>query len=311
MTALLAEVCRRAAAADASALVTCDEVEAWPPDVRAALTAAQIVTPSTNATAVLCDACEDGHVEIPEVATLTATGVERAYIPCPSYGRVAVDRRRLERWRCDAGAIAGTLGRLLQARECTSFYGTGWRLGLIPIAGATWQTVVLATPDATTPEKLRRFTRPLVLAMDDTFDTDGVLVLTAARVLRVVDGALACDWRHLEEACGSAALAVAVPTSSSAREPTTRGRPAGTGLGVLLDCWTTCHSLHASFLSMHDFYVAAERYLRAHPEILSPLPPRASFSARRSEGKATRNRLGRCTWKACATPPTPSDLISD
>ncbi len=307
---LLDDVCFRAAAGGDAAFVGYDEISEWPEAGRGVLLTAGILRPAQPVTSIVCDACYDGHIEVPEVIELPGAP-PRAYIPCPSYGRAAVDLARLKRWHCDAEAIALSLSRLLQASDgAAELAGVGWRLGPVGIAGAQWQAIVVADFTQHTREKLRRFRRPLALALDGALALDDILVLPAARVLRIEDKALGCDWRYLESECAASARPGAAGSSLVA-PPLTRGRPVGRGLGALLDCWIACHRLDNGFLNIHDFYIAVERYLQKHRNLLSPLPPLASFTARRSEGKAKRARTGHCNWVGCAKAPLPSDLVSD
>lgn len=124
--------------ADASEPCFCaDEIMRWPEGAERQLQNAGIIRRDDNVTSVVCDACDEGHVE--EVVTIVhpAGSTPRAYMHCPEAGPVRVPLERLTQWAVDfamlADAVASALDLAGELEEVVS--GRIWYLGKTTIAG--------------------------------------------------------------------------------------------------------------------------------------------------------------------------------
>lgn len=114
-----------------------DEVTRWPEGIERQLMDAGIIRRDDNATCVVCDACDEGHVE--EVATIVgpAGSPPRAFIHCPDAGRVAVPLERLNQWVIDFQGLASAISRGLNLTGTTDEVVPGrlWTFGIAPLGG--------------------------------------------------------------------------------------------------------------------------------------------------------------------------------
>jgi len=114
-----------------------DEASKWDSSVAAGLIRAGLLRLADNATTVVCDACEDGHVEEVVYIRSPRGTSSRAYIHCPQNGRVEVPLQRLKQWVINfeglAAAIATGLDLAGAVEEIVA--GHTWFLGKATIAG--------------------------------------------------------------------------------------------------------------------------------------------------------------------------------
>jgi hypothetical protein len=119
------------------AVIDGDDVLAWPPGWLECLERRGLVRQIESARCVPCDACEVGHVEDVVCIESPPGTPMRAYILCPTEGRVNVPLERLRQWRSDfpglASAIAGGLSLSGGVDEVVP--GRIWSLGRTTIAG--------------------------------------------------------------------------------------------------------------------------------------------------------------------------------
>lgn len=295
-----------AAAPRGVVLLSHDEVEAWSRPLFDALLDAGVVSEAQPSLTVRCDACDEGHVETPEVVGDGRS--RRAYVVCPRYGRVWVDLARLRQWRCDLEMFASAFSRLLGLTQAPTRVAEGsvFRLGPLPVAGATWQTFLATSPSELTgfTRRYRRLLAFVLVSSPTQLEPPSVPV---SQLLTIDRGRLACDWRYLESEC-----AVLEPSAQTPGHDGTRrgGRRPGTSFGALLDCWMTCGALGDRFDSPSDAYNAIEAYLDRHPRPDVQPPIRARYSSARSYAVTARKKQSRCTWRSHPEP-LPSELVSE
>ena len=82
-----------------------DEVAEWRAGLLDQLVADDILTPTSNATSVTCDACGDDHGELVQFVEYPPGSELRMYIPCPENGRVRVSLDRLHRWTVNLDVV--------------------------------------------------------------------------------------------------------------------------------------------------------------------------------------------------------------
>jgi hypothetical protein len=291
----------------AAGVVGADEVADWPPSLLVAAQRAAWFRPATPAQTADCDACDGDHAS--DVLWVDSES-DRAYIDCPSVGRVAIDTARLVRWHIDDGGVASWLARELGVRAAPEIAMSGlWRLGGTRLAGVRRAVFLMiggvstqAITDAT-----KRTRAPLVFSCAPVVHGLDVPTFRLADLVVVRDERLAIDRQLLEELCDDVLTSPA--TLPAASTSTSSGRPSGRTMGSMLDCWFTCHNLGDGFDSPHEAYVAIDRSLSLHPPSDMAVLPTGRYSSARSRAGTRRSKLGRCTWWRCAEGP-PSDLLS-
>jgi hypothetical protein len=119
------------------AVINGDEVLAWPAGWLECLERAGLVRPIESATCVSCDACEAGHVEDVVCIESPPGTPMRAYIVCPTVGRVNVPLERLLQWRIDFQGLARAVAGGLSLSGCVEEVVPDriWSLGRTTIAG--------------------------------------------------------------------------------------------------------------------------------------------------------------------------------
>ena len=188
------------------------ELAAWPEGHAGMLIAAGLLRRDDNATTVVCDACQEGHVEEVVLVESPPGSPVRAYIHCPEAGRVAVPMDSLKQWIVDfhglarAAAIgldlAGEVEEIVRARL--------WLLGKATIGGrsrdvflargATW----IDAPSAFGAcERLNASKGALVLVpgevpSHDVWTGEAPAVVALKLVARLEEDRLTFDRDHLE-----------------------------------------------------------------------------------------------------------------
>ena len=79
-------------------IVIADEQTTWPDGLLRELVADGTLTPIENAKSVACDSCGCDHVEVVEYIKSSPSSELRAFISCPTSGRVPAPLTRLRRW---------------------------------------------------------------------------------------------------------------------------------------------------------------------------------------------------------------------
>ena len=189
-----------------------DEVSAWPDDHERLLTEAEIIQYDDNANTVICDACQDGHVEKVEMIRSHQGTSVRAYITCPEAGRVPVALSRLRQWVINfsgmANAVSTGLGLAGAVEEIV--LSRLWSVGKGTLGGQS-REVFLARgtrwSDApgifSSCERLNAARGALVLVPGDVppkavWSGDSPYVVQLKMLVRLENGRLAFDQQHLE-----------------------------------------------------------------------------------------------------------------
>lgn len=162
-----------------------DDLVQLPRGARDALFAAGLLTPCQTAQSVVCDACNEDHVE--EVDAVTCpNGSTFMFIHCPEYGCIEVEPERLRQWTPRYGAaaelLAETFGATGGCRETVP--GRLWDLGRAAVAG---QSRPLWLARRITPDLAARLPadRVSVLFVLGTLPGDGRIRIAPERVFEV------------------------------------------------------------------------------------------------------------------------------
>jgi hypothetical protein len=122
------------------------------PQVVTRLTELGVLRPASTATHVICDACDEHHVEC-VIPIKYPSGQTRFFIRCPENGRVEVSRDRLLQLAVDYTPLLAALAKALSAQEPIAEVVPRrvWNLGRVSLAGKSkpiWAARGLAWPDA-------------------------------------------------------------------------------------------------------------------------------------------------------------------
>ena len=124
-----------------------DEVATWPSGLLSQLVADDVLTPTSNATSVTCNACGDDHVELVQFVEAPPGSELRAYIACPDNCRVRVPLDRLRQWSVNLEVV--------QASADFEPSSSGFKLPDDVTITSTSSTEFLPTPSADGPKGLR------------------------------------------------------------------------------------------------------------------------------------------------------------
>ncbi len=126
------------------AVVTVQEVADWPTGAFDTLLEERLLVPVQPARSVTCDGCHEDHVEEVEFISEPPGTPQRAYIFCPTVGRVAVEPDLLRQWSVDARGIASAIARFLVQREPRSepVLSRVWEIGPTDLHPALCDVVV-------------------------------------------------------------------------------------------------------------------------------------------------------------------------
>ena len=290
---------------DAGIVIADDLVEA-PDDALRMLKTNGWLMPTGPAVTVWCDGCDESHAEVPTLIRRSDQEPPRAYITCPTVGRVAVDLERLRQWQPDANAIARSVAELLGTTGLAAVSdGRLWALGRVPVAGAEYRAFIgrgrsWADGDGMVAAPTRRYKRSILFVLASHALASGArpIELPLRDYLELDGEDLKFDWRRLEELCAdvSATTGDALPTRGLT--PIRRvGRPRGRYFGALLDCWFQCSMLQDRFDTVGEAYDAIQRYLAHNPRHDVDLPEPMKWISSWSYAKAQRRRQNdKCCW---------------
>jgi len=129
-----------------------EDLDGVPPQIRTRLTQLKILRPSATASHVVCDACDEQHVEC-VIPIKYPGGQTRFFIRCPENGRIEVPRERLLQWAVDYTPLLAALAKALcaQGQMAEVVPRRVWNLGRASLAGKSkpiWAVRGLAWPDA-------------------------------------------------------------------------------------------------------------------------------------------------------------------
>src|SRR5262249_13853342 len=131
------------------------------------------VKPASNAITISCDSCDVDHVEEIIYPDVPAGAELRAYIPCPSVGRVFIPSERLLCWSVDHAALARWVAEHLEVAGDVqeSVRERLWLLGKLTVAGQSRDIFLgrgVAWPDAATvleAPRLQHAVLPIVFTL--------------------------------------------------------------------------------------------------------------------------------------------------
>ena len=101
-----------------------DEVAEWRAGLLDQLVADDILTPTSNAKSVTCDACGDDHGELVQFVEYPPGSELRTYIACPKYGRVRVPLDRLHRWSVNLDVVFAPQDDVVDRSSTSQFDAT-------------------------------------------------------------------------------------------------------------------------------------------------------------------------------------------
>jgi len=206
----LAEVWTRADASEAR--FSFEEVSSWPMEQEVILCRAGIIRRDDNTTAVICDACHEGHVEEVVLVESPPGSPIRAYLHCPEAGRVAVPLERLKQWAVDFNGLAAAVAKGLDLAGQVEEVAPGrlWSLGKTTIGGrsrdiflargATWIDApgVFGACERLNASKGALVLVPGDMPPQDAWTSNPPAVVPLKLVARLEDRCLALDKDHLE-----------------------------------------------------------------------------------------------------------------
>jgi len=131
---------------------TAEDLAGVPPQLVNRLTELGVLRPASTATHVICDACDEHHVEC-VIPIKYPGGQTRFFIRCPENGRIEVPRERLLQWTVDYAPLLAALAKVLSAQGPIAEVVPRrvWNLGRASLAGKSkpiWAARGLAWPDA-------------------------------------------------------------------------------------------------------------------------------------------------------------------
>lgn len=219
-----------------------DEIGPGGKEAAEPLIRAGMVAQSTNAVSVVCDACDDGHVEEIVFLESPANSGIRHYISCPQNGRVRVPPYRIAQWALDfralGRAVASGLELAGQVEEVVadriwllgkgSFSGRAREIFLA--RGLTWTDAARIIGSAT---RLHAASNAVVLVAgaippDAIWNGDKPRILALSAIASLENGKLSIDRDHLASALiegrrkASAVAAQSFPTPQGTTWPEVR-----------------------------------------------------------------------------------------
>ena len=129
-----------------------EDLAGVPPQVVTRLTELGVLRPAATATHVICDACDEHHVEC-VIPIKYHGGQTRFFIRCPENGRIEVPRERLLQMAVNYTPLLAALAKALSAQGPIAEVVPRrvWNLGRASLAGKSkpiWAARGLAWPDA-------------------------------------------------------------------------------------------------------------------------------------------------------------------
>lgn len=129
-----------------------EDLAGVPPQVVTRLTELRILRPASTATHVICNTCDEQHVEC-VIPIKYPGGQTRFFIRCPENGRIEVPRERMLQWAVDYTPLLAALAKALcaQGQMAEVVPRRVWNVGRASLAGKSkpiWAVRGLAWPDA-------------------------------------------------------------------------------------------------------------------------------------------------------------------
>lgn len=184
-----------------------EDMAGVPPQVVTRLTELGVLRPALTATHVICDACDEHHVEC-VMPIKYPDGQTRFFIRCPENGRVEVPRERLLQWAVDYAPFLTALAKALSAQGPVAEVVPRrvWNIGRASLAGkskALWAARGLAWPDAVQiAASLPKGRSPIVFFLGQAGDDDLLDVpresIIEMRTIMSMDDDLVVDLQAVE-----------------------------------------------------------------------------------------------------------------
>jgi len=184
-----------------------EDLVCMPPQFVTRLAELGVLRPASTATHVICDACDEHHVEC-VIPIKYPGGQTRFFIRCPQNGRIEVPRERLLQWTVDYAPLLTALAKALFAYGPIAEVVPGrvWNLGRASLAGKSkpiWAARGLAWPDAgQIAASLPKGRSPILFFFgqagdDDLLDVPRESIIEMRTVVRI-NGGLMIDREAVE-----------------------------------------------------------------------------------------------------------------
>lgn len=210
-----------------------EDMAGVPPQVVTRLTELGVLRPALTATHVICDACDEHHVEC-VMPIKYPDGQTRFFIRCPENGRVEVPRERLLQWAVDYAPLLAALAKALSAHGPVAEVVPRrvWNIGRASLAGkskALWAARGLASPDAVEiAASLPKGRSPIVFFLGQAGDDDLLDVpresIIEMRTVMSMDEDLVIDLQAVERQVSDV---VAPPVTKKTKKQTQRDATVG------------------------------------------------------------------------------------
>ena len=197
------------------AIFTADDLASLGDDARGVLLDQRILVPSRPATHVTCNACHEDHIE--EVARIKDRRGVVFRIRCPEAGWVDVPEERLRQWTVDVSSLVAILAAAVGGDESADelMPGVAWRIGIIEIAGDSYDVVFLCDDRATQESSLDDLSRMhppartiVVCSRDVPPDVGGfAAILTLPSAFGAEDGQVTLQLDRIRSGVSSQAIA--------------------------------------------------------------------------------------------------------
>jgi len=210
-----------------------EDMAGVPPQVVTRLTELGVLRPALTATHVICDACDEHHVEC-VMPIKYPDGQTRFFIRCPENGRVEVPRERLLQWVVDYAPLLTALAKALSAQRPVAEVVPRrvWNIGRASLAGkskALWAARGLAWPDAVQiAASLPKGRSPIVFFLGQAGDDDLLDIpresIIEMRTVISMDDDLVVDLQAVERQVSDV---VAPPVTKKTKKQTQRDATVG------------------------------------------------------------------------------------
>jgi len=212
---------------------TAEDMAGVPPQMVTRLTELGVLRPASTATHVICDACDEHHVEC-VMPIKYPGGQARFFIRCPVNGRVEVPRERLLQWAVDYAPLLAALAKALSAQGSVAEVVPRrvWNIGRASLAGkskALWAARGLAWPDAVQiAASLPKGRSPIVFFLGQAGDDDLLDIpresIIEMRTVISMDDDLVVDLQAVERQVSDV---VAPPVTKKTKKQTQRDATVG------------------------------------------------------------------------------------
>lgn len=210
-----------------------EDMAGVPPQVVMRLVELGVLRPAATATHVICDACDEHHVEC-VMPIKYPGGQTRFFIRCPENGRIEVPRERLLQWAVNYTPLLAALAKALSAQGQIAEVVPRrvWNLGRASLASKSkpiWAARGLAWPDAgQIAASLPKGRSPILFFLGQAGD-DGLLDVPRESIIEMrtvmqMNGDLMIDCEAIERQLADVA---APPITKKTKKQTPRDATVG------------------------------------------------------------------------------------